>query len=272
MRKAVFIVALTLSLAAPTHAQDQKKAERIRNSTSWVAAEPLSELDVTLPEVGEQAEVPREGIVMAARLVPEQIAVFGAAVADAKGKPLAEEGQQLFSLETSSGRAFCTSSTYKKSGFDSLFKGGPESKHVCFVDADEDGRFESFFKKSSLIKALPNFSGRTSEKPKTIPDVGYTTKPGKEWAELLYVALEYRGNANPRGNHVFQTNFGNAEKRDNLTNRLVVKAKDMPRNVSFLGGSFELISGEKSVVQLRVDKPIQPVPFGVNRTVEIRTY
>lgn len=266
-------IAATLALlfADPTLAQDQEKPERIRYVTSWIAAEPLTELDGALPKVGEQTEVARKGVVMAARLVPEQVAVLEAAVSDAKGKPLADKDQPLFSLETSSGIAFCTSSNFKGGGLSSFLSEGAQSKHFCFVDADKDGSFESYFKKSSLIKALPNFSGRTSKRPKTIPDVAYTTKPGKEWAELLYVALEYRGNANARGNHVFQTNFGNGEKSDNLSNRLVVKAKDLPRSVSWLGGSFELISGENSVAQLRVEKPIRPVPFGVNRTVEIRT-
>lgn len=272
MKRLLLAVALPLWLAAPLLAQDQTKPERIRYSTKWVAAEPLSDLNGELPKKGEEASVAREDIILAARLIPDQVAVLSAAVVDAKGKSLGDEGQPLFSLETSSGRVFCTSSTYKKSGFDSLFKGGPESKHVCFVDVDEDGAFESYFKKSSLVKALPNFNGRTSKKPKAISTTRYSTQAGKEWAEFLFVAFEYRGNANPRGNHVFQTIFGNADQRDNLTNRLVVKAKDLPKSVSFLGGSFELISGVKSVANVRVDETIQPVSFGVNRTVEIRTY
>ncbi|MEO0420505.1 MAG: hypothetical protein AAF249_16735 [Pseudomonadota bacterium] len=272
MRSFASAVALVFLFSAPSLAQDQKKPERIRYATSWFAVEPLAELEGELPKVGEEVEVPRKGIVMAARLAPERTAVLGAAVADAKGKSLAEKDQPLFSLKASSGRVFCTSSKFKGGGFSSFMSEGAQSKHFCFVDANNDGRFESFLKKSSLIKGLPNFTGRTSKRPKSIPNVAYTTKPGKEWAELQYVALEYRGNANPRGNHVFETIFGNAEKSDSLTDRRVVKAKDAPKSVSFLGGSFELISGEKSVARLRVDKPIQAVPFGVNRTVEFRTY
>ena len=247
-------------------------AERINYSTSWVTGEPIAELDKPLPAIGEEAGIKHGDIAMAARLYPQEIAYLAAQIVDGDGDELAPAGSELYALRTNSGKAFCLTGSQKISAFASAMLGDSGAKQTCFVDGDGNGTFESFFTARSSVRGVPNFTGRTSKKPKLIVETRYETKPIENMQAIFFVALEYRGNTNLQGNHIFETIFGSGSTKENLTSRMVIKAGELPAQVNFLGGQFELLEGGGNSATIRVVKPVERRPFDVLRSVSYRFY
>lgn len=144
----------------------------------------------------------------------------------------------------------------------------------CFVDADNDGRFEALFMTSSVTEGLLNIQGNRPKKPRAITPVTYKRLAADKFERQLFFGIQYRGNANVVSSHVFEYNFGDigAAEKDAITNRFVVKRDELPVKRDVMGGSFTILSESTDGIVVRIDKPLPSQPFGVFQTTTYRFY
>lgn len=142
----------------------------------------------------------------------------------------------------------------------------------CLVDADRDGRFEGVFLTTSVTKGILTIQGKRPKLAKPIPPAAYRRVDPAAYKDALFVGLEYRGNANLVGNHVFQVNYGSADKTGSLTERITRKGDKLPAPVAFMGGQFTILSQTPDEIRVRIDRLLPREPFGVSQTTTYRIY
>jgi hypothetical protein len=144
----------------------------------------------------------------------------------------------------------------------------------CFIDGDNDGRFEGLFMTTSVTEGLLNIQGNRPKKPRAILPVTYKKLASDQFKRQLFFGIQYRGNANVLSNHVFEYNFGdlNTVEKDSITNRFIVKRNELPMKMDIMGGSFTLMSESADGIVVRIDKTLPSQPFGVLQTTTYRFY
>ena len=142
----------------------------------------------------------------------------------------------------------------------------------CLVDADNDGRFEGLFLTSSVTKGILTIQGSRPKTPRAIVPVAYRRLDVTAFGLPLFVGVQYRGNANPAGNHVFQINYGSDTSVGSLTDRFVVGKTSLPASQTPFGARFDLLAHSPEGIQVRVTKTIPTQLFGVMKTTTYTFY
>jgi hypothetical protein len=142
----------------------------------------------------------------------------------------------------------------------------------CLVDSDRDGRFEGMFLTSSTTKGILMVQGNRPKVPKPIVPIAYRRLEVSAFALRLFVGVEYRGNSNPAGNHIFQVNYGSDGAMESLTERFAIGKVNLPATRTPFGGEFELLSESSQGIRIRVSRTIPAQPFGVVKTVTYTIY
>ena len=212
---------------------------------------------------GETREVRRGDFVFKQRLLPTGLAELEMDPASPQVAGLAD-GMQLVELQSREGLVFC----------DPVIRPQKLIGHGqrCLVDGDRDGRFEGLFLTTSVTKGILTIQGKRPKAPRAVGPIAYRRVDPTEFKTELFVALEYRGNANPLGNHVFEINFGSAERTGSLTGRLIHKKGDIPGSKEVMGGRFTILETTPDGLRVRIDKPLPSQPFGVIQTTTYRIY
>lgn len=236
-------------VASPAMASDRQL------TTVWMIEE--------APASSEEREVMREDFVIQQRLMP-----FGVAQLTATDMPSGIDASlsaaQLVEIRAANALVFC----------DPEIRSQKLIGHAqpCFVDADRDGRFEAMFLTSSVTKGLLTIQGNRPKKPKAITPLSYKRLPPEDFKAEYLVGVQYRGNANPAGNHVFEINFGTRDKMGALSDRFVVKRSKIPGSRTPFGGQFTILSESQAGIKIRIDRPFPSQPFGVVQTTTYRIY
>ncbi|MFK4792758.1 hypothetical protein [Sphingobium sp. ZW T5_29] len=142
----------------------------------------------------------------------------------------------------------------------------------CLVDADSDGRFEGLFLTSSVTKGILTVAGSRPKAPRAIGPIAYRRLEVVAFELQLFVGVQYRGNANAAGNHVFQINYGSDASIGSLTSRFVVGKATFPATRTAFGAQFDLLSQTPDGIQVRVSRTIPTQPFGVVKTTTYTIY
>ena len=142
----------------------------------------------------------------------------------------------------------------------------------CLVDADNDGRFEGLFLTSSVTKGILTIEGNRPKAPRAIVPIAYQRLDVAEFGLPLFVGVQYRGNANPVGNHVFQINYGSDTSVGSLTDRFVVTKATLPASQTPFGAQFDLLAQSPAGIQVRVSKTIPAQPFAVMKITTYKAY
>lgn len=142
----------------------------------------------------------------------------------------------------------------------------------CLIDADNDGRFEGLFLTSSVTKGILTVEGSRPKTPRAIVPIAYHRLDVAAFGLSLFVGVQYRGNANPAGNHVFQINYGSDSSVGSLTDRFVVGKAAFPMSRTPFGAQFDLLAQTPEGIQVRVSKTIPTQPFGVVKTTTYTFY
>jgi len=197
------------------------------------------------------------------RLLPAGLAQLAPGVSS-QGIPGLEDGTQLVELQSRDALVFC----------DPVIRPKKLVGHAqtCLVDADRDGRFEGLFLTSSVTKGILTIQGKRPKTAKAIAPIAYRRLDPTEFNEDLFVGLQYRGNANLVGNHVFEIRFGSAEEMGSLTRRLLHKKGDIPGSKEVMGGRFTILGSTPQGIDVRLDRPFPRQPFGVVQTTTYRVY
>ena len=247
--RALTTVALLVLAGAPVDASDRNLA------TVWTIAD-----DLSLPV---ERDLLREDFVIKQRLMPTGVAQFvDQGAASAIDPALASA--QLVELKSTGVVVFC----------DPEIRGQKAIGHAqpCFVDTDSDGRFESMFFTSSVTKGLLTVQGNRPKNSKPILPIAYRQTPIEDFKPQYFVGIQYRGNANIFGNHIFEINYGSKEKMGSLTERFLVKKNEIPAMRTPFGGKFTLLSEFAGGIRIRVDKPFPKQHFGIVQTTTYRVY
>jgi hypothetical protein len=210
----------------------------------------------------ETRDVRRLDFVIKQRLLPAGLARLDVDGTSA-GLAALTAGKQLIELQSSDALVFC----------DPVIRPQKLIGHgqTCLVDADKDGRFEGMFFTSSVTKGILTIQGKRPKTPRPIAPLAYRRIDPAEFGETLFVGLQYRGDANLFGNHVFEIKFGSADQTGSLTERVLYKKDQIPPK-EVLGGRFTILESIPDGIRVRVDKPFPRQPFAVLQTTTYRFY
>lgn len=132
-----------------------------RTSTAWVPE--------SLP-LNQTIEIRRGKAILPAQLMPKEMARLEVAVRHSTdGSAIVEPAMPLFRLLTRNAPVFCTVEQRNKWGSLSRIV----VVYVCLVDADRDGRFESFYDERGDHPFMPLFRGTYPKKRNAITPVAY---------------------------------------------------------------------------------------------------
>lgn len=230
------------------------------SGTAWgQSLQTVWTIDADSGSLGERT-VAREDYVFRQRLLPSGMAELAG--------PLAQVGlaarTQLVEVQGSDAAVFC----------DPMLRAQKMLGHAqpCLVDADRDGRFEGLFVTTSSTKGILTIAGKLPKKRTAIKPLPYVRVDVRSFRMPLFVGLQYRGNANPMGNHVFQTNFGSDRSTGALSDRMLIGKSQLATRRTYLGGEFEVLGSVPSGVKVRIIKPMASQSFSVMKVTTYRIY
>ena len=165
---------------------------------------------------------------------------------------------------------FC-STKYKKPGaLTQILSTGPETgTQRCFVDADDDGRFDQTFVGFNNLQTLPGVFGRLPKTPIPLPPLAYAKARSTDFAEKIFVGIQYLRQKGVGKKRLFQLVYGAGKPWgtftfDDIVNPLETKRDtDLPRQISRLGAVITILGGANGVVEYQVNSMMPAQPFGV---------
>jgi len=251
--------ALALLLAASPQSAPQAFYE-----VAWhiVEAAPAEEGRVVTVRPGE--------LFMRARLLPESVARLEADLVDGSGKTMIAKGSELIGAHPSL-RIYCDVQQ-RGPGLGGVLMGAPAMKQVCLMDADRDGRFDSYFAARSTIKGVPFLSGRVPKKPQGTTSLAYSIIDPATMASSFFVALKYEGKPLLYDRRNFRLTFGIDKRTEQLSDWFYTSGSTYPQQQRYLGGSFTVLAERDGALDIRLDRPFPAQPFAVMKTVEFHMY
>lgn len=209
--------------------------------------------------LGERT-VAREDYVLKQRLLPTGLVALSSDLEEA-GLPA---GSQLIEVRSPGALVFC----------DPVSRAQKLVGHAqpCLIDADKDGRFEGLFFTTSVTKGILTIEGNRPKTPRVIAPVAYQRLDATAFALPLFVGVQYRGNANPVGNHVFRIDYGSDTSVGSLTERFMVGKAALPASQTPFGAQFDVLAQSPSGIQVRVTKTMPAQPFAVMKITTYRIY
>ncbi|WP_088308791.1 hypothetical protein [Novosphingobium sp. B 225] len=243
----------------------------INFQTIWMVGDPIASPDLPKANQVGAFQVSRGDIFMASRVLPQSAARLTDALRDDKGNVRVSQDAELFALK-SDAAIFCTAQQDAGSKLIGFLAGGQTFGHVCLVDADRNGRFESAFDVIGQVKGLPSFAGAVPKSSKPPIDLGYMQLNPRDMRTVYFVGLQYLSNKNLFKNEIFEVVFGSTGNLGHLSERLMIKKKDIPGGLGLLGGDFSLLSSTEDGAQIRVNHPFARWTFNVERRVTYKFY
>ncbi len=195
------------------------------------------------------------------RLLPMGLAELAAA---APGLEALTAGKQLIELQGGGAAIFCDPVIRARGVFGKA--------QLCLMDADRDGRFESWFEAGSVTKGIVTIQGRPPKRPTALAPVAYRRIDPRQFDQQIFLGVQYRGNANVFGNFVFEIRYGSEGQMGSLTRRILHKKANVPGSTDVLGGRFSILESGSGGILVRVDTPLPPQPFGVIQTTTYHIY
>jgi hypothetical protein len=195
------------------------------------------------------------------RLLPMGLAELTGA---APGLTGLTSGKQLIELQGGGAAIFCDPVVRAKKFFGHA--------QLCLMDEDGDGRFEAYFEAGSVTKGIVTIQGSRPKRPTALEAVAYRRIDPRQFAQQLFLGVQYRGNANVFGNFVFEIRYGSEGEMGSLTRRILHKKANVPGSTDVLGGRFSILEAVSGGIRVRIDAPLPPQPFGILQTTTYHIY
>jgi len=224
----------------------------------------------TEPEpTSSEVRVVRPGdVIAAARLTPSGLFVLeGEAKAD--GLSLAT-GTPLILLDSNVPNAHigCTY-TFVPRGIAASIMFGSKQKFFCLVDADRDGRFESFFSIASLKIGVPPMAGIVPDQRTTISPVAYREGDVAARTDYPRLLIKYSHRDQITGIAYIGLCLANPTTKSQpcVDSYNGVRDSKVPKTVELAGASIDVIAKDGAALTIRVTKPMERAPFvGIETT------
>lgn len=245
--------------------------EKVQFSTIWMIGDPIDSPQMPKKNAAGTLQVSRGDIFMSSRVLPSTAAQLSGDLLDDKGAIVIPKGTELFGLK-SDVPIFCTVIQNAGSKFVGFLVGGQIFSNTCFVDADHNGLFESWFGVTGQVKGLPNYTGTLPNSDRKSVELAYVQIEPQSMRAVYFVGLQYLSNKNLFKNEIFDVVFGSVGNVGSLTERLLIRKKDIPGGLDLLGGNFTLLSSADGSAEIRINRPFSRLAFNVERTVSYKFY
>jgi hypothetical protein len=141
----------------------------------------------------------------------------------------------------------------------------PNKKMRCFVDDNQDGRFDREMIGYSNTPELPHPIGFLPKSMVPTVSLRYSTRDATKFSSGFVVGVKYTGQAKIGTLRRFQTVYGTEDRwgyfsSDNIFTK---RDSDLPKTLAVLGATFVVLGGDGRNVRIRVDRMMPPQPFGV---------
>ena len=138
--------------------------------------------------------IKRGDIIFKQRLSFANLAVADVALTDvSNGEEFVPPGEQYFKAATNGPNLWCTANMkWPTNGFGRDVIGRVYSQY-CILDENNDGVFESFFKRARTIEVLPNVRGKITPNPRAIRPLRLTAADPATLKTDYFVGVEFLG-------------------------------------------------------------------------------
>lgn len=215
-------------------------------------------------------EAEARDIIWKQRLLPTGLARLTESYQDSNGKRSFGPGTQLFEVK-SDVPIYCVAGMRDPKGFEKWLKSGSTSQ-FCLVDMNSDQRFDGYFEAISMVPGLPTIAGKRPKNPKPMTPVGYELADPSTMEKPFWVGIEYQGKPLIYDRRNFAVSFGSDTGKGSLTSWVYTSGSNYPLSQELLGARFTVLGVTGNKIQLRIDQPIPPQPFGVAHSVTYRVY
>ncbi len=200
-------------------------------------------------------------------LAPEGLVVLAQdAALSGKGKIVLQSGARLIKARAGV-PVYCDVDAHKAGAAESFLMGTMGERTACLIDADRDGRFDGYFTNKVQFEGFPIARGKYPNKPDAIVPVAYRETDAASLSNEYRVGIEYRGDANLAGAHLFRVAFSGPKDKSALSDWVSVPGKGLPQSREVLGARFTVLSEDGPQVQVRIERTMPAQPFEVVRTV-----
>ncbi|CAA9540235.1 MAG: hypothetical protein AVDCRST_MAG91-3786 [uncultured Sphingomonadaceae bacterium] len=141
---------------------------------------------------------------------------------------------------------------------------------ACLIDGNADGIFDSHFGNKVQFEGFPIVRGKYPKKPGALQSLPYKETDPAVLSGSYTIAIQYRGDANLSGKHMFRTTFSGPKDKSALSQWTAIPGKGLPREASIMGSRFTILEELGPQVRLRVDRTMPEQPFQVIRTFSYR--
>ncbi len=175
-------------------------------------------------------------------------------------------GDHLVLATAGSLKAFCEHNVHPEKLFS-------RKAQTCLVDQNNDGKFESYFRRfNQTKKGMLVLGGKWPKKLKPITPIGYKEITPDEFNGNYFVAIERRNFFNIYGKENFQIAFGSEASVDRITSSISISSNELPKEVTILGASLTAHEEKDGKMSISVQRAMPRQPFGVSVTTSYRFY
>lgn len=209
------------------------------------------------PFEGERL-VRRSDTVFDTRLLPPRLFRLETGVNKANGSRLLAAGQELIGLVSRTMIA-CTIAPPSTRGLGAALWAGTD-RHICLVDANRDGKFEAYFHHTVDDDYAIMGWGKVPEKPRAIQPVAYREDAPHTVGATPRLRVVFNGFGH---NALSLCVSGGGDRENCLEKRWRVDASTVPVEVTVLGATFEISTGdaEGKVAKIAMKSPFEAQPF-----------
>jgi hypothetical protein len=226
---------------------------------------------IWLVQPGEPSREPltvhRGDAILEQKLLPAGLATLDAAFDGGEVKRPLPAASQLFMVAYQAAAVYCAFQYKPPNTLLALWAPTTTGTQLCFVDSDQDRRFESYFVASNATPSLPGIYGPLPRKMRPMPSLAYSVVDPAAFSGDLSISIVFNGKGLVNNVRGYVISFGSKDQRASLSGETISHGKDFPLTVEIMGASISVLSGSGQTIVTRVDRPMPPQPFGVVRTV-----
>ncbi len=223
-------------------------------------------IDPILPKL-ETVTVKPGDVVTEARLLPSGLIAIDSPAVGSDGKVIVSSGAQLLTL-SSNIMAACTFTFPVYSDIRNFFVRSSQEFN-CFVDEENDGKFESTFKLVSSVIGIPPQFGRIPKKRRSVSPVPYHKIPFSEGTQFPRLRFKYSHQDKLTGHSYFGLCIanGSSKKEPCFDGYSGVRSDKIPKEIGVAGSIAVAIAKKGSLVTLDVKSGLKQMAFlGEERT------
>ena len=240
--------ALAAMLLAAFGAAPAMAKEKLR--TEWIVQ--------PAPVPAEPVRAGPGDLILEQKLLPSGLARLRDRYTESGARWTVEPGAELFEVRGSAAAIYCPIDNRPPSQVARILSARPYKEHLCFIDRDKDGRFETSFITASTHSDLPGIFGSIMPSDKRINPLGYDVLEPERFARENTVAIRY---GRRKGSKLHFLLVYGSEARRTAMPAISVRIGTLPVEFELLGARFRVreVVDSRILIEILATMPAKPI-------------